>query len=190
MTKEKFVKSLALGVATASLIVCTARAQEPSKTKVDQSGLPVAPAWVENFGKQLTASLDSDSPKIRELALRHIIYFASFYGDNIDFSDAVPTLVRLYREDDDADVRFYAVVALHAIGDERGMRQVRRSLHLQQWPPRLQFITIAALVSYYGPEYFKMDREAARLAEDLMKLYMRPQVEVGPLEVVGTENQQ
>lgn len=148
------------------------------------------PTWVENFGQQLTASLESDSPKIRELALRHIIYFASFYGDNLDLSDAVPTLLDLYRNDDDADVRLYAIVALHAIGDERGMEEVRRTLYTQDWPPRLQFVTLAALVNHYGPEYYNMDREASRLADNLMKLYMQPRVEVGPLEVVQPEEMQ
>jgi hypothetical protein len=143
------------------------------------------PVWVQNFGKQLRQSLTSDNTFIRQQALHHITYFATFYEEKIDFSDAVPTLVEMYREDDDANVRLHALVALYAIGDEKGMRQVRSSLYAQRWPPRLQLVTLSALVDYYGPETFEMDEEAAAMARNLIKYYTpKPRVEVGPLEVV------
>lgn len=145
------------------------------------------PRWVQTFGAQLRESLTAESPMIKRDALQHITYFAAFYGDHIDFSDAVPTLVRLYRQDDDADVRLFALVALYAIGDEQGMQQVRRAMYEQQWPPRLQFVTMAALVSHFGADTFAMDEFAARQAEDLMAYYTSPRVLVGPLEVVGEQ---
>lgn len=164
----------------------TAMAQERAETAADR---PV-PTWVNTFGKQLKASLESDNAGIKRDALQHITYFASFYENGIDFSDTVPTLVDLYRNDDDADVRLFSLVALYAIGDENGMQQVRSSIYAQRWPPRLQWVTMAALVSYYGPETFEMDREAAMIAENLMAYYSRPRIEVGPLEVVQPQQQQ
>lgn len=180
MTRTTLFRSIVLSVALLFAGVSTATAQARETTTPDQ---PV-PAWVQNFGKQLQSSLESDNPFIKRQALHHITYFASFYGDDIDFSDAVPALVDLYQHDDDADVRLFSVVALYAIGDESGMQRVRSSMYQQRWPPRLQWVTMAALVSHYGPETFEMDEEAAVMAEDLMTYYLRPRVEVGPLEVV------
>jgi len=186
MTRTTLFQSLLLSVIVLLVSVCTADAQTRETAPDDQ---PV-PAWVENFGKQLHSSLESDNPFIKRQALQHITYFASFYGDGIDFSEAVPALVDLYQHDDDADVRLFSVVALYAIGDSNGMQQVRRSLYQQRWPPRLQFVTMAALVSHYGPETFAMDEEAAVMAENLMTYYLQPRVEVGPLEVVQPQMQQ
>lgn len=145
---------------------------------------PEVPAWVETFGKQLAESLDSDNDAMKKQALQHIAYFANFYEGELDLSDAIPSLVELYRNDDDADVRLFAVVALHAIGGREGMRQVRRSLPAQQWPMPLQFVSLAALISHYGAEEMAVDPQTVRLAEELLEMYVRPRVEVGPLEVV------
>lgn len=155
--------------------------QETDEDTLDEQPPPV---WVQNFGKQLQQSLTSDNPFIRQQALHHITYFATFYEEKIDFSDAVPTLVEMYREDNDADVRLHALVALYAIGDAKGMQQVRSSLYAQRWPPRLQLVTLSALLDYYGPETFAMDEEAGAMARNLIKYYTpKPRVEVGPLEV-------
>lgn len=176
-------------VLSAALLLASAvtvQAQERSETAEEQ---PV-PTWVKTFGKQLKGSLESDNPFIKRDALQHITYFASFYENGIDFSDTVPTLVDLYRSDDDANVRLFALVALYAIGDERGMQQVRQSMYAQRWPPRLQWVSMAALVSYFGPETFEMDQEAAAIAQNLMDYYTQPRIEVGPLEVVQPQQQQ
>jgi hypothetical protein len=186
MTRITLLQCIVLSITVLFASVHPADAQTRQVAPDDQ---PV-PAWVQNFGKQLHTSLASDNTFIKRQALQHITYFASFYGDEIDFSDAVPALVDLYRNDDDADVRLFAVVALYAIGDQDGMQQVRSSMHQQRWPPRLQFVTMAALVSHYGPETFAMDDGAAAMAENLMTYYLQPRVEVGPLEVVQPQMQQ
>lgn len=174
---------LVLGVVLLLFSAVTVQAQEQTSTAPEK-----APAWVKTFGKQLKANLESDDPEIRAQALHHITYFASFYEEKIDFSDAVPTLVNLYRNDRDANVRLFALVALHTIGDEKGMREVRNSVAEQRWPPLLQFVSLSALVDYYGAETFSMDKEAQRMAERLIKLYKpKPGIEVGPLEVFEFE---
>lgn len=146
------------------------------------------PAWVKNFGQQLKGQLESKDPMIQAQALQHITYFASFYKNKIDFSDSVPTLVDLYRKDDDANVRLFALVALHTIGDKNGMREVRNSLDDQRWPPRLQFVTLSALLDYYGPETFDMDTRAAAMASKVIEFYTpTPRIEVGPMEMMGFE---
>jgi len=146
------------------------------------------PAWVKTFGKQLKGQLESKDPAIQSQALQHITYFSSFYQDQIDFSDAVPTLLDLYRKDDDANVRLFALVALHSIGDKRGMQEVRSSLYDQRWPPRLQLVTLAALVDHYGAETFEMDRRAAAMAKNVIKYYKpKPRIDLGPMEMVGFE---
>lgn len=186
MTRVTLLPCIMLSAIILFASIQPAEAQTRETAPDDQ---PV-PTWVQNFGKQLHTSLESDNPFIKRQALQHITYFASFYGDEIDFSDAVPALVDLYQNDDDADVRLFSVVALYAIGDQDGMQQVRRSMYQQRWPPRLQFVTMAALVSHYGPETFAMDEEAAVMAENLMTYYLQPRVEVGPLEIVQPQMQQ
>jgi len=177
---------LVLGTVLLLLSTVPVQAQEQSSTAAEE-----VPTWVKSFGKQLRAQLESEDPAIKKQALHHITYFASFYKENIDFSDAVPTLVDLYQNDDDANVRLFAVVALHTIGDERGMRQVRNTVHLQRWPPRLQLVSLSALVDYYGADTFSMDREAADMARRLIKLYTpQPEIEVGPLEALEFEEPQ
>lgn len=183
-TKEMMCYGL-MGVVVMGLTAFPVRAQEAGSDATEQ---PV-PAWVRTFGEQLKTSLESENPLVKRQALQHITYFASFYGEDIDFTSAVPALVDLYRQDPDANVRLFALVALYAIGDENGMQQVRSSLHTQRWPPRLQFVTMAALVSHYGPQTFEMDEEAATMAQDLMEHYLRPRIEVGPLEVVQPQAQ-
>lgn len=175
---------LALGTILLLLSTMSIQAQErTSKAPED------APNWVKTFGKQLKGQLESDDPLIQAQALQHITYFASFYKGKIDFSDAVPTLVDLYRKEDDANVRLFALVALHTIGDKSGMREVRNALYEQRWPPRLQFVTLAALVDYYGPETFEMDTRAAEMAEKVIEYYTpKPKIEVGPMEMVGFED--
>ena len=43
---------------------------------------------------------------------------------------------------------------------------------------------MAALANYFCPATFAMEEEAAVMADTLMTYYLRPRVEVGPLEVV------
>lgn len=186
MTKVKPITAIL--VLSGFMLVATA-APSLAQQRQAPADQPV-PQWVQTFGEQLRTSLESDNPFIKRQALQHITYFASFYGDDIDFSNAVPALVSLYRRDDDANVRLFALVALYAIGDENGMQQVRRSMYEQRWPPRLQLVTMAALLSHYGPETFDMDEQAAEIATNLMEHYLQPRVEVGPLEVVQPEMQQ
>jgi len=171
--------SILVGLAVLSVPLAT-HAQNPSSPSPEK-----VPTWVKTFGKQLRAQLESDDPLIKRQALHHITYFASFYEEKIDFSDAVPALVDLYKNDDDANVRLYALVALHTIGDRKGMQQVRDALHEQRWPPRLQFVTLSALVDFYGADTFEMDREAATMAKNLIRLYTpEPRIDVGPMEVL------
>ena len=177
-------KTIFLLIAAVLFAPLTGRAQD----RADSAGEPTSvPIWVQNFGKQLRTTLESGNPATRDQALQHITYFASFYEEEIDFSDAVPTLVDLYRNDNDANVRLHALVALYAIGDKKGMQQVRQSMHDQRWPPRLKLVTLAALVDYYGAESFSMDREAASYARRLIRYYTpKGDVEIGPLEPMET----
>jgi len=174
---------LVLGVALLFFSAVTVRAQEQPVTAPKK-----APGWVKNFGKQLQAQLESEDPAIKAQTLHHITYFASFYDEKIDFSDAIPALVDLYRHDGDANVRFFALVALHTIGEGQGMRKVRNTVSEQRWPPLLQLVSLSALVDYYGADTLSMDRDAARMAERLITLYKpMPGIEVGPLEVLEVE---
>lgn len=176
---------------TALIALCIGTLSFALPTQAQESTAPPAPTWMKTIGKQLRGGLESSDPQVKRNALQHITYFASFYKGTIDFSETVPTLVKLYRTDDDADVRLFAMVALYTIGDKRGMAQVRRTVQNGnvRFPPRLQLVSMAALANYYGPESFKSDQYSLELAQDLLNYYTSPQVIVGPMRVGPPRNE-
>lgn len=165
--------------------VLTAQAQDPAE-------MEKAPAWVQHIGDQLSESLMSSADDVRHEALQHLAYFAYFYKDQLDLASALPNLLTIYEEDDDEQCRLLALAALHAIGDEEAMQEVRRftSVALEEKPSmRVQLVTLAALMQYYGEDTFAGDEETAQLARALLEYYTGPRVIVEPPVVLDFERQ-
>ncbi len=137
------------------------------------------PVWVEQLGTQLGESLDSPTQAIRHSALQHITYFAYFYGDDIDLTGAVSTLLKTFKEDDDERCQLMALAALHAIGNPDAMQEVRSHV-MRQKSPQVQLVTLAALMEHYGEATFEGDERVADLAEKLFEYYTSPRVIVAP----------
>lgn len=148
------------------------------RAQVD-STVAKAPIWVEQLGAQLGESLDSPSEAVRHSALQHITYFAYFYGDDLDLSNAVPTLLKTFMEDDDERCQLMALAALHAIGDADAMQTVRSHV-VRQESPQVQLVTLAALMEHYGEATFEGDERVADLAKKLFDYYTSPRVIVAP----------
>lgn len=141
------------------------------------------PMWVQHVGEQLGQSLSSPADAVRHESLRHLAYFAYFYGDALDLSAALPQLMNIYSEDENEQCRLLAVAALHAIGDEGTMRTLRRiaSERLdEEASMRVQLVTLAAVADYFDMDTFGDDDAAARLARSLLDYYTGPRVIVEP----------
>lgn len=169
-----------------ALLTFTVQAQDATMPTATVENVPV---WVQHFGEQLSQELESPVEEVRHQALQHAAYFASFYGDQIDLSAALPNLLEIYRQDGDEACRLLAVAAIHAIGDEPTMRAVRKMTGVWEDPSmRVRLVTLAALADYYGIETFAGDRDATRLARGLFSYYTEPRVIVHPPVVIPPEN--
>lgn len=148
-----------------------------------------APVWVRNLGPQINEGLTSSSEAVRNNALNHLAYFAYFY-DDVDWSDALPTLLDIYKNDESEQCRLMAVAALHAIGDESAMQDLRHAVELDfgnDASMRLELVTLAALADFYGTGTFKNDDHSAKLASSLVDYYLNPRVIVEPPIMIGVE---
>lgn len=120
----------------------------------------------------------------------------------VDLTPLVPILLDVYEQSPDEQYRLAAVSALHAIGSEQAMQQVRRRFDRE---PSLivQYVSGCALIDLYGPKAFGRDKEALSLARNVLarkheaqrlahRRYqqMMPRVTVGPLEVVHPDSLQ
>jgi hypothetical protein len=114
----------------------------------------------------------------------------------------VPALLEIYGHDPDEAYRLAAVTALHSIGDEAGMKQVRQRF-AEEPSLVVQYVSVCALIDLYGPKAFGRDREAVALARNVLarkheaqrladrrNLRMVPRVKVGPLEVMHPDSWQ
>ncbi len=163
MTTKNFFIGL---VALSFCFTLTAQAQ---KVRVEPEAQRPA-VWSLFIGQQLAQSLESPSADIRAKALEYITLFARSFGDEVDLSDAVPTLLSIYREDTDERCRLAAVVGLHAIADEGGLQQVRLGIASQK-SKRVQHAAMAVLMDYYGPETFEGAEDMAAIAESVQAYY-------------------
>lgn len=85
----------------------------------------------------------------------------------VDLGPTIPALMDIYLNDPDEKYRLWTVAALHAIGDESGMEQVRQRV-LQEPSLQVQYVSIAALVDHYGPQAFGKDAEMEALAKNVL----------------------
>jgi len=118
-----------------------ASAQSPLESK--------SPAWWDAFGKQMIVSLDSPIPRIQEQALSNIIFYAAHYPGKMTLDPAIPKILDVYQKDDKEARRTLALMALHAIGDEAGMRRLN-TLVRYETSPRIEHLTRTVLADYFG----------------------------------------
>lgn len=110
------------------------------------------------------ASLDV---AVRRAALEETVAAVTASDASFDAASVVPTLVAMYASDTDPQCRIGAVVALHAIGHDPALDEVRALLP-QQTDRRVQVVAINALVDHYGIEAFEGATDMAAVAEALL----------------------
>ncbi len=145
MQSGRFSVLLLVGV-LAFTGAATAQPLDPASTTAQAIRQMDAVQW-RHLSRQLTRSLDSPVAQIRQEAMQHINFFATHYGDRVDFTSAVPELLRIYDADATEGYRIMALAALHAIGDEGAMQYLRQAV---QWErsERVRKLTLAALADH------------------------------------------
>lgn len=101
---------------------------------------------------------DSAFGRVTDLAYR---------SSEINLAPLVPILVDIYKNDSDSGYRLAAVSALYAIGDEAGMKQVRKRA-LQEPSLLVQYVSVSAVLDYFGPTAYGTDAEAVKLARNVL----------------------
>lgn len=155
--------------------------------------------------QELAQMLTSPIAEKRSRAF-HLVTDFAYRSPEVDLNPLVPTLVGLCKNDPDEKYRLAAVSALHALGDERGMEQLRQRF-AEEPSLRVQFMSVRVLLDYYGADAFADDVEAATIANSVLarrrevvrlakrqrlterrRLRMWPRVTAGPLEVVDPDS--
>jgi HEAT repeat protein len=163
-------------IAAAALLTLMSVTDASSQVIRSTASAPEAvlpPTWTVTVGRQITQLLASPSPAVRQQALHLAMYLPARYGTQVDLKAAVPALLTVYRTDADEQNRIASAVALRAIGDERGMQQLRRRLG-EAPSARVRYVTFALLRDFYGIRTFEGDRSAAEMAQALLLQY-RPE---------------
>jgi HEAT repeat protein len=130
-----------LAIAIALAFPLQASAQSPLESK--------SPAWWDAFGKQMIVSLDSPIPRIQEQAMSNIIFYAAHYPGKMTLDPAIPKILKVYQKDENEARRTMALMALHAIGDEAGMRRLNTLVRYEA-SPRVEHLTRTVLADFFG----------------------------------------
>ena len=101
----------------------------------------------KQLSQQLTLSLDSPIAQIKLETLQHVNFFATYYSDKIDLTEAVTTLIDIYENDREEGLRILALTSLHALGDRSVMMYLSDVVQTEQ-SPRVRRLTLAALAEY------------------------------------------
>jgi len=105
-------------------------------------------AWWNALGRQLTLLIDVPYEQVNEPALQNIIFFAANHSEKVRLNDAVPKLTEIYLHHENVSYRMMALAALHAIGDEKTIHQLERTVRKEP-SERIRKMTLAVLKDYY-----------------------------------------
>lgn len=101
------------------------------------------------FSKNLATAMKSDNPGLQQSAMCMMIQ----YGDNLNIKrDTVFDIVRIFRSDENKNVRLLAMIALYKIEDPWGMDYLKRHNRFES-EKRIQTLCCCAVNTYYA----KMD---------------------------------
>jgi len=148
---------LLIGALLAGVSVLPAAAQ--STYASETSG---GDATASELAQMLTSTVDSQ--RIR--ALQRVTELA-YHTPDVDLAPTVPALVDIYNNDPDKRYRLAAVSALHAIGDEYGMKQIRKRV-LREPSLSVQYAAVGALLHHLGPHAFSGEAGAVSVARNII----------------------
>lgn len=104
-------------------------------------------AWWNQMEQQLAKSLTRPVDQVRDETMQHIVFFATNYGDKMDFARLTPELLNIYENDRNEASRTMAVMALRAIGNRPSMNRLARLVE-DEPPGSLRSITMAVLADF------------------------------------------
>ncbi|MEM1269964.1 MAG: hypothetical protein AAF752_00775 [Bacteroidota bacterium] len=96
-------------------------------TETDPDSADSARNW-DKFSAALVTNIQAGHPGVQASALRHVVY----YGDKVDVSDAVFDIVRIYRDNDDENLRMLALAALHKMDNTWANDFIARSIPFEK----------------------------------------------------------
>lgn len=120
------------------------------------------PVTVSELAHMLTSPVTEE----RDNAFHRVLILAH-YSPEVDLTPVVPVFVEMYENDSDEKYRLAAISALHAIGDEEGLKQVRKRF-VQEPSLVVQYVSVCTLLEHYGPEAFAGDAAARALAMNVL----------------------
>ncbi|GAB5520751.1 MAG: hypothetical protein RhofKO_30020 [Rhodothermales bacterium] len=98
--------------------------------------------------QQVLTALDSDVQAIQVSAMQHIAFFAANFDDEVDFRRSTNTLMRVYTEHSNEQVRILALQALNAVGGYQIMEKLADHVGDEN-SARVRKMTNAVLANYY-----------------------------------------
>ena len=128
-----FALALTIGLST------VAHAQEFYETK--------GPAYWTKMTRQITASLNSPVEGVRVGTLQNAVYFATFYPDRIDLSQAVEPIIAICDDEARWAEHLVALAALQAIGGGEAERYLAHRSAQERSDVRRK--VLAVLNGYY-----------------------------------------
>ena len=105
-------------------------------------------SWWNLLGRQLTYSIDKPYDQVSDSELKDIIFFASNHKDKVKLQDALPSLLSVFKHNEDEQIRIMAVSAIHAIGNRGALIELKKAADLET-SPRVQRIAYAAVNNYF-----------------------------------------
>jgi hypothetical protein len=100
--------------------------------------------WWKALSADLVLRTEAEADVVTPETLQNIIYFASQAPPNLDLTGAVPGLVRVFRSHPQQAYRMMALAALSAIGDPRGLEEIRDSYQTER-PGTIRNMSLAVL---------------------------------------------
>lgn len=108
-----------------------------------------SPTWWKALSADLTLRTEGEPEAITVETLQNIIYFASQASPRVELAGAVPGLVRVFRAHPEHAYRMMALAALSAIGDRRGLAEIRDSYEAER-SATIRNMSLAVLRGHRG----------------------------------------
>lgn len=126
--------------------------QRPGAIEVESTFTQQYDQWTARqwkaLRKQLLQSLKAPAEQADPTVLQNVIYFATYFADEIRIDRAAPRILEIYRTHPQPEVRLMALSALHALGDPETMVRLARIVPFEE-AGTVRHVGIAAVSDYY-----------------------------------------
>lgn len=103
--------------------------------------------WTEDFGQQVRVLLETGDEERQGGAMQLTQLYAGQFNADIDFSPAVPALLKIYETSENEGLRLMALASLDAIGNESALNRLAERV-LAEKSERVRKQTLRVLTSH------------------------------------------